>query len=291
MCGRGVQSIGAAIVFPLSMTIGTSAVAYERRSMVIAALGITQGLASALGPVIGGSLTQFFGWRSIFVVNIPLMIGAVILCGIFLNKGGASTKEKIDIGALLVMFSLFSLTVALVQGRLWGWGSSRIIVLFVLAVGTFAIFLVHELKFPNSILPLKLFKNREFTGSAVAGVLSNVFLVAVTVILPTYFTKMQGASELTAAIMMTPITAMIFVFSPLGGFIIGRVSPRFIVSSGFAVMLAAYILFSKLNMHDFKEVIIAGALLGAGYGLIIGAVTVLSASDFGGVFSMLHKVL
>ena len=94
--GRAVQSIGAAIVFPLSMSIGIASTDLATRKKVIAILGITQGLAAALGPVIGGVLTQFLSWRWIFIINIPLSIISLFICLSTLELQENPKKEPID---------------------------------------------------------------------------------------------------------------------------------------------------------------------------------------------------
>lgn len=281
--GRGIQSIGAATVFPLSMTIGINTTPVKARSKVIAALGVTQGLAAALGPVIGGVVTQYFGWKWIFFINVPLMIIALLLCLTSFNFQEKCLENKIDVlGAIISIVSLSTFTLSLVQGRHWGWKSPIIICLFGVSFIAFVLFILCEKNSRHPMIPLDLFKNKEFNGAALSIVLSNLFLVAVTVVLPTYFTKLQGKSELEAALLVTPISAMIFIFSPIAGILVDKMSPRKIIGYGFTLMAIAFIMFSTINMSDYKEVVIACILLGAGYGIIAGPNTVLAASNFTG---------
>lgn len=281
--GRGIQSIGAAIIFPLSMTIGINTTSVKARSKIIAALGVTQGLAAALGPVIGGMVTQFWGWKWIFFINIPLMIIALILCVTSFNFKEKHLTSKIDVlGAILSIISLSTFTLALVQGREWGWKSFTILSLFAISLIFIILFIICEKKSKYPMIPLDLFKNKEFNGAALSIVLSNLFLVAVTVVLPTYFTKLQNKTELEAALLITPISAMIFIFSPIAGVLIDKISPRKIIGIGFTLMTIAFLMFSTINMNDYKIVIIACLLLGSGYGIIAGPNTVLAASNFTG---------
>ena len=281
--GRGIQSIGAAIIFPLSMTIGINTTSVKARSKVIAALGVTQGLAAALGPVIGGMVTQFWGWKWIFFINIPLMIIALILCVTSFNFKEKHLTSKIDVlGAILSIISLSTFTLALVQGREWGWKSFTILSLFAISLIFIILFIICEKKSKYPMIPLDLFKNKEFNGAALSIVLSNLFLVTVTVVLPTYFTKLQNKTELEAALLITPISAMIFIFSPIAGVLIDKISPRKIIGIGFTLMTIAFLMFSTINMNDYKIVRIACLLLGSGYGIIAGPNTVLAASNFTG---------
>lgn len=279
--GRAIQSIGAALVFPLSMTIGISSVSLNIRKQVIAVLGITQGLAAALGPTIGGCLTQFLSWRWIFIINIPLSIISVVICLFTLELHEPTQPESIDfVGSLLSMVTLFTLTLGLVQGRIWGWHSLVIISLFALSGISLLLFIICEYKSTHPMMPLILFKNREFTGSAITILLSNLFLVAVTVVLPTYFVKIQGKTELEAALLITPITGMIFIFSPLAAIIIDKLGARLVIATGFILMTISFILFATINMKNLTFVIITCIILGTGYGIIAGPITVLAASDF-----------
>ena len=132
------------------------------------------------------------------------------------------------------------------------------------------------------MVPLELFKNKEFSGSALAILLSNIFLVAVTVILPTYFTRVQGKSELVAALLVTPITAMIFIFSPLAAVLIDKLGSRFIIALGFVLITVSYILFTQIDMSNMVQTTITCLILGSGYAIITGPITVLAASDFTG---------
>lgn len=281
--GRALQSIGAVLVFPLSMTIGISIVDISTRKKVIAILGITQGLAAALGPTIGGCLTQFLSWRWIFIINIPLSIISVIICLFNLELHETKQNVPIDfIGSLLSMIMLFSLTLGLVQGRTWGWHSLIIVTLFIASSISLILFIVCEQKSVYPMMPLELFKNREFTGSAITIVLSNLFLVAVTIVLPTYFVKIQGKTELTAALLITPITGMIFIFSPLAAIIVDKLGARMVIATGFVLITISFILFATINMQNSMLVIITCLILGTGYGIIAGPITVLAASDFKG---------
>lgn len=281
--GRAFQSLGAAVVFPLSMTIGISTVEISDRTKVIAALGVTQGLAAALGPLIGGVLTQFLSWRWIFLINIPLMIVSILICLYSLNFTEPSKNIPIDlIGCFLSMICLFSLTIVLVQGRKWGWTKSLTLLLVILAVISFVSFIIYEKNIDNPMIPMSLFSDRQFNGAALTILLSNLFLVAVTVILPTYFTKIQGKTELYASLLITPITVMIFICSPIAAILIAKWGARLVIFVGFLAMFIAYVMLCKINMDNQLQVIAACAILGFGYGVITGPITVLAASDFTG---------
>lgn len=282
---RAIQSIGAAIIFPTSMVIGISTTTIEKRQNVIAALGVTQGLAAALGPTIGGIVTQYLGWRWVFIINVPLIADALVICLFSLKlKNEEKTFAKVDvIGAILSMLFLFSLTLGLVKGREWSWLSFPTILLLASSLIFLWLFIRYEKQCKEPMIPINLFKNRQFIGSSLTVVLSNLFLIGVTVLLPTFLTRVQGENELHAAFLVTPISAMIFIFSPIAAILIKKLGSRVVIFSGFFAMTLAYISLAYLDVSkSYTQMIISCLLLGFGYGIIVGPITVLAASDFTG---------
>lgn len=282
--GRSIQSIGAAIVFPASMTIGIQAVPLAKRTTAIAMLGVTQGLASAMGPTIGGAVTQWFGWRGIFLINVPLVVIALISCVWLLDWHDRRPDQlRLDwLGSGLSMVTLGSLTLALVKGSDWGWTSELILGLLGLSLLALIGFIVTEARVSQPMMPLALFKARQFNGAALMTVLSGIFLVALLVLMPSFFTKVQNASELMAALMITPASVMIFIFSPLSGVLLGKVGPRLVIAIGTIAIIGGYWQLTMMNPNVYWQVMLAAMLIGGGYGIIIGPITVLAAADFTG---------
>ncbi|MCT3286546.1 MFS transporter [Lactiplantibacillus pentosus] len=282
--GRAVQSLGAAVVFPASMTIGIQSVPLNKRVGAIAELGVMQGLAAALGPTIGGAVTQFLGWRGIFLMNVPLVLVAFVGCVAWLSwRHPIRGQAKLDLaGSALIMVTLLSLTLVLVEGNAWGWTSQLIIGLMALSGLALVTFIWTEAHVDQPMVPLALFKYRQFNGASLATVLSGVFMVGLLVLMPSFFTKVQNQTELLAAIMITPASMMIFIFSPISGFLLSKLGPRRVIFSGSLAMMAGYAILSQLNPNHYWQFAIAAVLIGAGYGTIIGPITVLAAGDFTG---------
>lgn len=228
-------------------------------------------------------MTQFFTWRWIFLINIPLIIISIALCVFVLDLKAQPLRTRIDIGgSILSMVFLFTLTLALVKGREWGWSSTIIIILLGVASASFISFLLYERKCAMPMIDLSLFTDREFSASSVAMVFSNMFLVAVTVILPTYFTKIVGTSELKAALLITPISISVFVASPISALLIKRFGPRRPIFIGWVLLTIGYYLLATINLRYLPMEILACLLVGIGFGFVVGPITVLSASDFTG---------
>ncbi|MEJ9306464.1 DHA2 family efflux MFS transporter permease subunit [Priestia megaterium] len=282
---RFIQSIGAAILFPTSMVIGVSSVSMEKRTKALAILGVTQGLSAALGPALGGLITEFLGWRWVFIVNIPVCILAIILCLKMLPvKNEEKLPAKIDwFGLVTSSVAITLLTVGVVKGNEWGWTSYKSIACF-LGSAIFLLFFIRvERKVSAPMINLNLFKDRTFVGAAIVVVLSNIFLVGVTVILPTFLTRIQNKTELGAALLITPISAMIFVFSPLAPLFLKKLGKLLVILIGFILMAGAYYLLQHIDIHSTgKDIIIPCMLLGIGFGVLVGPVTILAASSFEG---------
>ncbi|WP_225349214.1 MFS transporter, partial [Fructilactobacillus florum] len=281
---RAIQSIGAAIVFPLSMTLGIKLVGNGDRTAVIASLGVTQGLAAALGPIIGGIITNYFSWRWIFFINVPIILIMILFGFILFNFDDENkTKGSFDfIGSFLSILFLVSLTLGLLKGRNWGWDSHQTIITFSTFLLAFILFIYTETKINTPMIPMELFKNHQFIGASIVIVISNLFLVAVTVILPTYYSTVKNYNALKASLMLVPITLMIFIMAPLSGFALKKTGAKFLISIGFILMIIGYYGFSTKGLDSFKLAILFGFLIGAGYGLITGPITIIAASDFKG---------
>lgn len=282
--GRGIQSLGAAIIFPASMTIGISMTNVRHRTGVLAALGVTQGFASAFGPTIGGIVTQYLGWRYVFFINLPLILIVLTLCFFLLPlKNESRFQAKIDLwGMLFSMLLLFSLTLALVKGNEWGWSSHVIVGLLSTTTISLIGFIVVEKHSSDPMVPLTLFKNRQFTGASLVTILTEIFLVAILVIMPTFFTNVLNKTELVAAFMITPASLMIFIFSPIGGLLNDKIGPRLLITIGFLQIITGYVVLAVINPAHYGQTIISLLLIGGGFGIIAGPLVVLGASRFTG---------
>jgi EmrB/QacA subfamily drug resistance transporter len=298
---RFIQSFGAAILIPCSMVIGIAAMPLEKRMLPLTLLGATQGLSTALGPTVGGIITEKLGWNWVFYVNVPICLLAIVgAFAILTLKKERRIRAKIDwFGLLFSVSAIFSLNLVLIKGNSWGWGSSEAIFCYLISVISIALFIITEKKSKTPMVNLKLFHDRLFTGSVLIVSTGFIFLIGVMVLLPQFLTNFQHKTELQAALLVTPVSASIFVFSNFAGLLIKRVGYTIPVVLGFGIMGIAYYLLHYLTIDSTsKDIILLCALLGLGFSFVISSATIASSSSFEGemltasqsVFSMLRQV-
>ncbi|CCC18935.1 MULTISPECIES: MFS transporter [Streptococcus] len=283
--GRILQSIGAAVVLPLGMAIAYStAETVEEREPIVAVVALTQGLAAALGPSLGGALTQYFSWRWAFFINIPIVIFIVAISLMTLEiKNEPVNSQKNDlVGSILSMFGLFSLVLALIQGSSWGWTSFNIIALFTFALLDLLFFIWYERRIDYPMIPMELFSFRNFNAASLVMIISTVFQVGIFIVLPTYYSKILGHSVVSSSVLLMAVSLTLTICSPVASMALRKVGPRITMFTGFILMGVAYALFGTITESSNIQLYIACLFLGAGYGLLLGPSQVLGASDFKG---------
>lgn len=285
LIARGVQSVGAAMIIPTSMVIGLELSNQQNRNKIVAALAGVQGLAVALGPSIGGFVAQYWGWRWVFFINVPLIIIDLIIFPFVLSiKNEKIQTNKVDwIGAALSVSMLFTLSLGLIKGNSWGWHSAPIISLFCLSVISFVGFIVLELHLSNPMIDMGLFKSRNFNGASICLVLCNFFLGGMAVLIPTFLTKVHGESELHAALLITPYSIAVMFSVILTSLIVKKVNNQFLIGLGFTLLGISYYLLAKMDLaQNYNQLIVAAIILGVGYGVVAATANILAVADFHG---------
>ena len=232
---RALQGVGGAIVTPLTLTILSAAVPAEKRGLALGAWGGIGGLAVALGPLIGGAVTEGISWQWIFWINVPIGVVLIPLAWRRLGEShGPSTS--LDLGGLvLVSGGLLGIVWGLVRGNGVGWTSPEIAASLVIGALLVAAFVLWELRTPAPMLPMRFFRNRTFTHANVAslfmffGMFGSIFLLA------QFFQTVQGYSPLQAGIRILPWTAMPIFVAPAAGALSDRIGGHRIMGVGLAL--------------------------------------------------------
>lgn len=285
LAARAIQSIGAAGIIPTSMVIGLENSNQLNRNKIVAALAGIQGLAVALGPTIGGIVTQFWGWRWVFLINLPLvLLDLVLFLRTFPLKNEPTSETSVDwLGACLSMAMLFCLSLGLIQGNKWGWRSDSIILLLISSGLLLIVFLVWEKFQKNPMIDLSLFKSRNFNGASLALILCNYFLGGMAVLIPTFLTKIQGESELKAALLITPYSLTVMISVIMTSLAVKKINNQLLISCGLLTIALSYYLLAHLNVAaNYRQLIIADIVLGTGYGLVAATANILAIADFHG---------
>ncbi|MQS89742.1 MFS transporter [Companilactobacillus mishanensis] len=286
LTGRAVQSIGAAIMLTTCMLIGFKQASKEDRPKIVSMLASTQALGAALGPSIGGFVSQYMGWHWVFLINLPII---AIVLGINLftlpMKNGKTINTRIDIvDSVLLASTLMLLTLALVNGRIWGWLSLGTLSCVVSAAVLFLIFIIHDKTSKDPLIPLSLFKNRNFVASNIVILLAFTVLASFVGLIPTFLTKVMNVSELHAGLMVTPMSVALMVATPIATALASKINIKIPIGSGIATLATGIYLLSRLNVENgWTQLYIADVIIGLGIGFIAGPAVSIGVSQLEGV--------
>lgn len=225
IAGRAVQGLGGGGLMILSQAIIADVVPVRQRGKYMGVMGAVFAVSMIVGPLLGGWFTEVAGWRYIFWFNVPIAIVAIALAAAFLPKAKRSAQSfKLDIlgTALLIGGTVCLVLFTTVGGGSAGWGSFEAIALGVACVVCFVLFVVAERHAQEPIMPLSLFKNRNFIVASLAGLLIMVAMMGTISYLPTYMQIVNGASATESGYMMLPTMVGVMIMSTVSGFLASK---------------------------------------------------------------------
>ncbi|MGI9081539.1 MAG: MFS transporter [Thermoleophilaceae bacterium] len=268
---RALQGVGGAAMFGVSLAlIAQEFPSGKERGTAVGLYGATIGAAVAIGPLVGGALTDTLGWESIFFLNLPIGIIAIGATLLYVAESRDPGATRVD-WAGLVTFSaaLFMLVLALLRGNAEGWGSPLIVGLFAGATVLMALFLAIEGRVREPMLPLGLFKIRSFTGVQLAAFAISGSQFALFLYITLYLQNILGHTPFEAGIRYLPITVASFIFAPIAGALLAKVQARVLLSAGLMACGLGLVLLSGLDQGSEWTALLAGFLVGgAGIGLV-----------------------
>jgi len=268
---RAIQGVGGAVMFAVSLAlIAQEFPAGRERGTAMGAYGATIGVAVAIGPLVGGVLTDALGWESVFYLNVPIGIAAIAVTYAKLRETRDPNATRIDwAGVATFSAALFSLVLALLRGNDEGWGSTLIVALFAAAAALLAAFVVIERRVKEPMLPLGLFKRPAFTGVQVAAFAVSGSMFALFLYLTLYLQNYLGLTPFEAGVRYLPITLASFFVAPVAGALLSRVPARVMLSIGLIGTGVGLLLMSGIQAGDSWTGLLAGFLVGgAGVGLL-----------------------
>jgi len=269
---RMIQAVGGAMITAIAPAMVTAYVPMNERGKAMGIVMTLAGLGTALGPTIGGFLTQYLSWHWIFFINVPVGIGAVLLGArvIPASRGEGSLAGFDRAGAILVFTGLASLLFVVSEGETMGWTSPVILGVALLAVVTLAWFVRHECRLSDPLLDFSLFKNKNFL--AVNLLLSLVFFsfAGINYLLPFYLKYISAYDTSTAGLIMTSLSFAMMGAGILAGLLFNRTGPRLLCIVAGLLLCAGYFLIMQLHPDTpVGYVVLCLILIGLGLGLVI----------------------
>ena len=268
---RAIQGIGGAIMFAVSLAlVAQEFPAGRERGMAMGIYGATIGIAVAVGPLVGGLLTDGLGWESVFLVNVPIGIAAVAITFWKVAESRDPNATRVDwAGVTTFSTSLFLLVLALVRGNDEGWGSPLIVSLLASAVVLLIAFVAIERRVAQPMLPLELFKRPAFTGVQLAAFAVSGSMFALFLYLTLYLQNFLGYSPIDAGLRYLPITVASFIVAPMAGLALARIQARYLMAGGLALTGVGLALMAGLHLDSTWTALLAGFVVsGVGVGLL-----------------------
>jgi EmrB/QacA subfamily drug resistance transporter len=235
---RVLMAVGGTALTPTSLSIVANLYPEAReRARAIGLWGISSGVGTGLGPIVGGSLTEWLGWRSVFAANAAAGLVALAIVLRVVPRSRAAIARRIDVsGQLLVTGFLAALTYALIEAPHFGFGSTRIVLVSALAASLFVAFIVVELRVDDPLIDLGFFRDAQFAGA--------IFLAAATFFTyggfiyfnALFLQDVRGYSALAAGFLSLPAAVPALIGGPLSGYLVGTRGPRGVLAAGMLVL-------------------------------------------------------
>jgi MFS transporter, DHA2 family, methylenomycin A resistance protein len=265
---RAILGMGGAALMPASLTL--LAHAFPESVERARALGIwaaVTGIAMAAGPVVGGFLVDSVGWRSIFLLNVPLAVISLIMTTLLVSETNRNPRQGFDLaGQITAMATIAALSFALMEGETYGWNSPVILVAFSMAMLCAILFLIVEAKGKMPLLPLGLFRNATVSAGMFAGMAINIGLSGILFVLPLFFQITRGESAHIAGLALLPMTIPL-AFNPiLTGRIVGRIGARIPMTVGFSLGALGALLQVWVDVNTSYALTLVGLML-IGFGV------------------------
>jgi EmrB/QacA subfamily drug resistance transporter len=298
---RVVQGVGAALMMPGTLSIITDAFPAHERGKAMGTWAGVSALALAVGPVLGGFLTEHVSWRAIFYINIPVAIGAVAAT-LFAVRESRDTSVGRDVdyaGVAVLTVGLTALVLALVEGNAWGWGSTEIVALLALAAVALPAFVFVENRVKAPMVQFDLLSDRNFLAAVCVALIITFAMMGVFFFLALYMQDILGYSPLEAGIRFLPSTLMIVGVAPVAGRLSDRFGPRWLIAGGLVLVAGSLFTFSRIAVDSgYLDLLPGFMLLGIGVAMTMSpmtsaamnAVPVQKAGIASGVLSMFRMV-
>jgi EmrB/QacA subfamily drug resistance transporter len=269
---RVVQGAGAALMNPATLSIIAATFPPRQRGMAIGIWAGVSALALALGPLVGGLLTDHISWGWIFFVNVPVGVVAIVASLLLIPESkDESAEQRLDLPGLVASgLGLFALTYGLIEANTYGWTSGRILGAFALAAVMLAAFVALEMRQRIPMLDLSLFRNGTFAGANLAILLVALAMFGVFFFVSLYMQGVLGYSAVQAGAAFLPLTILIMLVAPIAGRASDRFGSRWLMTSGMILIAIHLLYFSRLGVEESYWNLLPAMILGGfGMGLVM----------------------
>ncbi|MEU9843204.1 DHA2 family efflux MFS transporter permease subunit, partial [Actinomadura sp. NPDC048032] len=276
VAARVVQAVGGSMLNPVAMSIITNVFTGPReRARAIGVWGAVVGLSMAMGPLVGGVLVDSVGWRSIFWLNVPIGLAALVLTALFVPESRAPRPRRPDpLGQMFMILLLGTLTYAIIEAPGRGLADPAVSGAAIVAAASLAGFVVHALRTPEPLIDLRFFRSVPFSGATVIAVSGFAALGGFLFLNTLYLQNVRGLSALHAGLFLLPMAAMTAASAPLSGRLVGGRGPRLPLQIAGAAMLASGLLFAAFDAETSDVTLFAAyVLFGLGFGMLNSPIT------------------
>lgn len=279
IAARVLQGISGAMAIPASMTLVRTMVPKEKVGMAMGIWSAVGALAIAIGPSVGGILTETFSWQYVFYINVPIILLAIFLTRVSLRAHtDQRVKGRLDIaGTLLLSIGLFILIYSFLRAQESGWMNTATIVMIASSLLILCLFTWWQKAAKAPLIELSIFQDRNYLTGVLSNMLGGILLMGTMIISPLYLTQIKHFTTLKASLIMTPMSATLLLAAPLIGKIIDRYGSRLPILIGYLLTLASFTSFGMLE-SDTPTALLILLLTCAGIGIGIIAVASLTMS-------------
>ncbi|MER7981469.1 MFS transporter [Streptomyces sp. NPDC060011] len=276
---RVFQGLFGALLMPAALGLLRATFPAEKLNMAIGIWGMVIGASTAGGPILGGLLVQHVSWQSVFFINVPVGVLALVLGTLILtDHRAANAPRSFDLlGIALLSGAMFCLVWALIKAPAWGWGDGLTWTFLVVSIAGFVLFALWEKRVKEPLIPLALFRSVPLSAGVVLMVLMAIAFLGGLFFVTFYLQRVHGMSPVDAGLHLLPLTGMMIVGSPLAGALISKVGPRIPLAGGMALTAVSMYGMSTLDT-DTSSLVMSIWFAGLGLGLapvMVGATEVI----------------
>jgi EmrB/QacA subfamily drug resistance transporter len=277
IAARAAMGVAAALIYPATLAILNNVFTNPReRATAIGIWSAVSGLAVAIGPVSGGLLLRHFSWSSVFYVNVPLVIVALITGRLLLPESRDPRAGRFDpLGAVLSVAGITLLTWSIIEAPRHGWGSAVTIGGLLGAVAILAVFTWWQTRRPDPMLDVRLFRNPRFSAASVSIALAFFGLFGFIFMITQYFQVVRGYDPLRAGVATLPFAVVTAAFSPVSIMLMKRFGTKVIVAAGLVLMSAGFLVAAttEIDSSYWAKIVVAMALMASGLALTTSPAT------------------